>query len=190
MRTLLIPIACSMMLLAGCHINQGGAGRSESRWTDSITCSNCAGKQADALEWFKNLEGRWVSDEPMPESKDGSKLTINYHVVGGGTAVCETLFPGSPHEMITMYHMHFGRLVATHYCAMGNQPRMIGAACLKDRAAHFNLVDATNANPDTDECMGKMDYVFVDNDTIKTNWYHLKARVPQGTMTFTFRRQR
>ena len=41
---------------------------------------------------------------------------------------------GTPMEMVTLYHMDGAELVATHYCAMGNQPRM--------RAAH-QVVDGT-----------------------------------------------
>ena len=48
----------------------------------------------------------------------------SYRVASGGSVVQETLFPGSPHEMISMYHLAGGQLVMTHYCAMGNQPRM------------------------------------------------------------------
>ena len=31
---------------------------------------------------------------------------------------------GTPHEMITMFHMDQAELLATHYCSAHNQPRM------------------------------------------------------------------
>jgi len=49
---------------------------------------------------------------------------VTYRLASGGSVVEETLFPGTPHEMISMYHVVDGELVLTHYCAMANQPRM------------------------------------------------------------------
>ena len=54
----------------------------------------------------------------------GQAATVTYRVASGGSVVEETLFPGTPHEMISMYHLVDGELVLTHYCAMANQPRM------------------------------------------------------------------
>jgi hypothetical protein len=42
----------------------------------------------------------------------------------GRNVVMEVLFPGSSHEMISMYYLDGGKLVAKHYCSMGNQPEM------------------------------------------------------------------
>jgi hypothetical protein len=50
--------------------------------------------------------------------------TVTYKLVSNGSVVMETLMPGTPHEMISMYHMADGELVMTHYCADANQPRM------------------------------------------------------------------
>jgi hypothetical protein len=53
-----------------------------------------------------------------------TRRKVIYKVTAGGSVVMETLFPGTDHEMISMYHLEKGELIATHYCAMGNQPRM------------------------------------------------------------------
>jgi len=36
-----------------------------------------------------------------------------------------TTGPGTPHEMVTMFHRDDTALMATHYCSAMNQPRML-----------------------------------------------------------------
>ncbi len=75
-----------------------------------------------AFERLKSLAGTW--EGKAGDEKAGPPATVVYRVASGGSVVQETLFPGTPHEMISMYHMADGSLVMTHYCALGNQPRM------------------------------------------------------------------
>jgi hypothetical protein len=79
-----------------------------------------AGKAA--FERLKTLAGTWEGQAGHGEP--GPAATVTYRVASGGSVVEETLFPGTPHEMISMYHLVDGELVLTHYCAMANQPRM------------------------------------------------------------------
>lgn len=69
-----------------------------------------------AFEQLKGLQGDW-------QSPDG--IAVSVRTTGGGSAVTETLFPGTPHEMMSVYHMDGANLVLTHYCSGGNQPRMM-----------------------------------------------------------------
>lgn len=167
-------------------------------------CETCeshgvAGQQG--LDWFKGLAangGNWKGQ--IPDHANPGKMSdvkMNYKVIANGTAVCETLFAGSPHEMITVYHLDNGTLTATHYCAMGNQPRMSAKVCACDTAnktCNFTFRDATNMNPATDDCMGKQEYAFVNNDTLKVQWHHLGAggveKPGEGMPGVTFTRVR
>ncbi len=45
-------------------------------------------------------------------------------MTAGSTVVHETLFPEQPHEMVSVYCVDGSDLVMTHYCVLGNQPRM------------------------------------------------------------------
>ena len=72
------------------------------------------------LEQIKSLEGRWVGTG-MDKEKE---TVVEYRVTSGGTAVAETLGPGTAHEMISMYHDVNGKLSMTHYCMLGNQPEL------------------------------------------------------------------
>ena len=51
-------------------------------------------------------------------------LVARYAVTAGGTAVMETVFPGTQHEMVTVYHADGPDIVLQHFCMEGNQPRM------------------------------------------------------------------
>ncbi len=73
------------------------------------------------FERLKSLAGTWTGHAMTP---DGPPVSIVYRVSAGGTTVQETLFPGDPHEMITMYNVDGKDLIATHYCSAGNQPTM------------------------------------------------------------------
>lgn len=79
-------------------------------------------KLSAELQQMKELEGNWTATE---KTETGSKTTtIQYKVTSGGTAVTETIDPGTSHEMISVYHDKAGKLSMNHYCMLGNQPEM------------------------------------------------------------------
>lgn len=74
-----------------------------------------------AFEVLKKLAGEWTGTSM---TEDGDSMSVVWHVTAGGNSVVETQFPGTSHEMMSVYYLDEGDLVLTHYCAMGNQPRM------------------------------------------------------------------
>jgi hypothetical protein len=102
-----------------------------------------------AFERLKSLAGTWEGKAGHGEAAQAA--TVTYRVASGGSVVEETLFPGTPHEMISMYHLVKGELVLTHYCAMANQPRMRldGKASTPDRLV-FAFDGGTNFDPAKD----------------------------------------
>lgn len=73
------------------------------------------------FEQLKELVGRWEGTDPHhPEEK----AVLEYKLTAGGTALVETLFPGKPHEMVSVYHDRNGRPMMVHYCMLGNQPQL------------------------------------------------------------------
>jgi hypothetical protein len=85
---------------------------------DEKTASNAA-RQFTAL---KGLAGDWV--EIGKDGKPTDKVVSSIRVTAGGNTVQETLFPGTEHEMVTMYYLDGADLVLTHYCMLGNQPHL------------------------------------------------------------------
>lgn len=75
------------------------------------------------LALIKLLEGRWVGSGMEKEGK-GEEAVVEYRVTSGGSAVEEKLGPGTPREMVSMYHDVKGKLAMTHYCMLGNSPEL------------------------------------------------------------------
>jgi hypothetical protein len=102
-----------------------------------------------AFERLKTLAGTWQGQAGHGPADQAA--TVTYRVASGGSVVEETLFPGTPHEMISMYHLVDGELVLTHYCAMANQPRMRldRKASTSDRLV-FAFDGGTNFDPAKD----------------------------------------
>src|SRR5262245_23582703 len=67
------------------------------------------------LEQFKQLAGDWVGKE-VKGPNEGKEVRASYKVTSGGSAVVETLLPGTDHEMVTVIHPDGNDLVLTHYC--------------------------------------------------------------------------
>jgi hypothetical protein len=87
-----------------------------------------AGTAADAAwDRLKSLAGEW-------EGVEGSnKTTATYTIVSGGHVVMESMkMPAPEPDMVTMYHRDGTSLVTTHYCSLGNQPRMRAAEASAD----------------------------------------------------------
>lgn len=86
------------------------------------------------FEFLKSLAGTWVSEpggEGMPPGK------TEFRVTAGGHAVEEREFAGTPMEMVTLYYMEGADLVATHYCMLGNQPKLKAADRVVDGRLDF-----------------------------------------------------
>jgi len=84
--------------------------------------TRAAAVSVPALELVRELAGTWV--ELGEDGEPSGEVVSRFAVTAGGSAVLETLFPGTPKEMVSMYHAEEGALVLTHYCVMGNHPRM------------------------------------------------------------------
>ena len=98
----------------------------DGRATASFPANPAAEAQFEAL---KGMAGTWMTTD----ATDEEPARIDYRVSGGGSAVVETLFPDTEHEMVSVYTLDAGQVHMTHYCMMGNQPHMV-ASPAKDAA--------------------------------------------------------
>ncbi len=95
---------------------------------------------AAAFEKLKGLAGSWTGAGPEGEGE----APHEYRLASAGTVVMETMYGGTDHEMINMYHLDGDDLVLTHYCSGGNQPRM-----KLDRASATAGAGTAASNPRT-----------------------------------------
>jgi hypothetical protein len=118
------------------------------------------------LEKMKTLVGTWVvadkDGKPTDEVASVIKLTA------GGSAVHETIFPGQPHEMVSVYTADGPVLVMTHYCMLGNQPRMkADPRAVTANKISFAFAGGGNLNPQKDKHMHAATLTIVDADHIE-----------------------
>lgn len=118
------------------------------------------------VERVKTLAGTWEGQSP-----EGAHVTT-FAVSSNGSAVRELMFPGTPHEMTNMYHMDGDSLLMTHYCAMGNQPRMRATVGRDPNELRFEFDGVSNLRAEDEMYMGSMTMTIVDQDHIKQVWHH------------------
>lgn len=122
-----------------------------------------------AFARLKGLVGEWEEQAPADASTKG-KTALVYRLTGGGTALSETIFPGTGMEMLSVYHRDGEQLLMTHYCAAGNQPRMRGAIGKTKDELVFEFTGGTNMDPAKDMHIHGGVIRFVDADHIHTEW--------------------
>jgi hypothetical protein len=139
------------------------------------------------FEQFKQLAGEWVGKD---QGKDGFDVHVKYKVTAGGSAVVETLFPGSDHEMVTVIHPDGDDLLLTHYCMLGNQPHMKASGKGEGNDVAFKFVRATNLKSEKAMHMHDATYTFVNADTLRTEWTHYKDGKDGGHVVFELKRKK
>jgi hypothetical protein len=127
---------------------------------------NKSGATANAgFEKLKSLAGTWDTTAP-----EGGPATVTYQVVSNGTAVMETISHSDEPQMITMYTVDGDHLMMTHYCGIGNQPRMRASVPSGDvKELKFNFVDGANMKK-TDMHMHALDMKFIDATHVDAVW--------------------
>jgi hypothetical protein len=120
------------------------------------------------FEALKKLAGDWV--EIGKDGKPTDKVVSSFRVTAAGTALQETLFPGSDHEMITMYHLDGTDLILTHYCVLGNQPRLRAEPDSDANKIVFKFIGGTNLKSANDQHMDHATLTLAGQDHIQAVW--------------------
>jgi hypothetical protein len=112
------PLAVFVMLAATFALAQTGAQKS--------------------FDQLKSLAGTWEGKNSRNEP-----LQVSFRVTANGSAVLSEI-TGRGEDMITMFHLDGpNKLVLTHYCPSGNQPRMQASTSPDGKTITFNFMDAT-----------------------------------------------
>lgn len=142
--------------------------------------ANSNNDAAVAFAKLKTLAGEWEANTSMGKSR------LTYEVISGGNAVVEHESIEKEGDMLTVYHLDGDRLLLTHYCVAGNQPRMEAKAFdAQSGELRFQFLDATNlVNPNNGH-MHNVTLHFVDNNHLATEWQFFE----NGQQKFTEKAQ-
>jgi hypothetical protein len=148
--------------------------------TPNSCCAADAAVQALAGSWYALDE----SGQP------GETVTAEYRVTAGGKAVLETLFPGQPHEMITLYYEQDGALMLTHYCVLGNHPRMKARVDAEKGETVYSCVGGENFTSCSEsDHMHEGRVTLEGPDRMHTRWTQLSGGVPSEVVELTLVRR-
>jgi hypothetical protein len=140
-----------------------------------------------AFEFLKTLAGDWRRTGGRDHG-DGTQASI-FKVSAAGSAVVETIFPGDPSEMITVYHRNGSDLLLTHYCALWNAPVMKFQACDRAGEIAFAFEGGTNFDPDVDMHVHEGTLKIKDADTLEINFVAFANGKPEPAVRATLRRR-
>jgi hypothetical protein len=136
-----------------------------------------------AFDQLKSLLGSWAG-----KTSDGQPLQISNRVISNGSALLSEI---TGHEdMISMFHMDGNRLMMTHYCGSGNQPRMVGSVSPDGKTITFNFLDATNLLSTQHGHMEQVVFTLIDADHHTEQWQFATPDGKKMSEVFDLRRQK
>jgi hypothetical protein len=145
--------------------------------------SSAASDGSQAFEKMKSLEGSWSG-----KTADGRAVQVSNRVTSGGSVVMSEI---TGHEdMITMFHLDGGRLLMTHYCAAGNQPRMVASLSSDGKTITFDFLDATNLLPSQGGHMERVVFTLIDADHHSEDWQFAQSGGQKLHEKFNLERQK
>lgn len=137
----------------------------------ALSCGSASADADDVMAKLLALEGEWTMIGENGE--DTGVVGAVFKPTANGSAVSEVMMPGGDHEMINMYHADGDRVLMTHYCAAGNQPRLEIVAAGEDRL-ELRFESVTNLASDGANHMRQAEYRFHGPDRLTTYWYSMR----------------
>ncbi len=127
----------------------------------------------EKFERIKSLVGRWEGTSTS-QHEGTHEAAFEFSLTAGGSVVVEKQFVGTDHEMYTLYYMSREDLLLTHYCMLGNQPRMISTGQGGEDEVSFDFADKTGMETEGDSHMHKAKIMFVSPSHIRSEWVMYK----------------
>lgn len=94
---------------------------------------------AEIFDLLKSLVGSWEG-----KTNQGRILKVTYSLHARDSVLMETWALGPKSDALTMYHMDLGTLMASHYCPLCNQPRLLLSGIKPSGTFVFDFYSATN----------------------------------------------
>lgn len=119
-----------------------------------------------SFDQLKSLEGSWEG-----KNAQDKPVKVTFRDTAGGSAVMSEITGHGNEDMISMFNMDgSNRLLLTHYCSAGNQPRMTASTSADGKTITFNFLDATNlATPDAGRMQSAV-FTIIDANHHTENW--------------------
>ncbi len=136
-----------------------------------VLFSVAAGAQSEtrsSFEKLKTLQGTWTG-----KNTQGQPLQVLFRTTSGGSAILSEI--EGKEDMITMFHMDGDRLMMTHYCGSGNQPRMVAKVSPDGKTFTFDFLDATNLDSPTAGHMHRMVLTVIDENHHTEDWTFIQG---------------
>ncbi len=93
-----------------------------------------------SFDQLKSLSGSWEG-----KGSDGKPVEVSFRDTAGGSALMSEIHGHGPENMVSMIHLDGpNRLLLTHYCGAGNQPRMLASFSPDGKTITFDFFDGTN----------------------------------------------
>lgn len=155
-----------------------------------LLASLAAQAQTGAQQSFdsiKALAGNWEGKTQM-----GDPVQVSFRVTAGGSAVMSEIVSqmnGKSEDMITMFNLDGDRLLLTHYCATGNQPRMKATASADGKTLTFDFLDATNLSSPDAPHMHRVVISFIDGNHHTEEWHFAAGAGKEIVETFDLQKK-
>lgn len=134
-----------------------------------------------AFQSLKVLVGEWQG-----VNERGRTFLVNYRLIANDSVLIESWTMSPTRTSMTVYHMDGAALIATHYCPLGNQPRLQYRQEISAHRLEFSFRDATNL-PDQNVAHEHAFWVQINADGTfaRNETYMENGEAGSETATFT-----
>jgi hypothetical protein len=109
----------------------------------------------EAFEEMKSLVGIWKKEQGKT-----SNFSVSFELIANNSVLVETWLRNGKKHSFTLYHLDNEKLMATHYCPQGNQPRLVLNQNSTIQKLNFTFFDATNLANLTDSHQHSLGFEF------------------------------
>lgn len=113
---------------------------------------------AAAFERLLGLAGTWKVEESTGEFRIVFESTAN------GTVLLESWMAGARRHSLTVYQLDGERVLATHYCPQGNQPRLSHQGGAGEGTIDFAFLDATGLDGPDESHQHALSFAFPEGE--------------------------
>jgi hypothetical protein len=119
-----------------------------------------------SFDQLKTLAGSWQGT-----NSEGKPLQVSFRDTAGGSALMSEIQAMGHDNMISMFHLDGpNRLMLTHYCGVGNQPRMAATTSPDGKTITFDFLDATNVDSSSYGRMQRLVITMLDANHHTEEW--------------------